>query len=40
MKVPLEKKLITHEFKLDDLSAAIEQATDVDHALNVIIEIC
>lgn len=32
------EKLITHEFKLDDLSEAIEQAADVDHALNVIIK--
>lgn len=32
------EKLITHEFKLDDLSAAIEQATDVEHALNVMIK--
>lgn len=31
------EKLITHEFKLDNLSKAIEQATDVDNALNVII---
>lgn len=31
------EKLITHEFKLDNLSEAIEQATDVDNALNVII---
>lgn len=32
------EKLITHEYPLDDLSAAIEQASDVDHALNVIIK--
>ncbi len=32
------EKLITHEFKLDDLSEAIEQAADVDHALNVMIK--
>lgn len=32
------EKLITHEFKLDDLSKAIEQATEVEQALNVIIK--
>ncbi len=32
------EKLITHEFKLDNLSEAIEQATDVENALNVIIK--
>ncbi len=32
------EKIITHEFKLDNLSEAIEQATDVDNALNVIIK--
>lgn len=32
------EKLITHELKLDDLSEAIEQATDVEYALNVIIK--
>lgn len=32
------EKLITHELKLDDLSEAIEQATDAEYALNVIIK--
>lgn len=31
------EKLITHEYPLDDLASAIEQASDVDNALNVII---
>lgn len=31
------EKMITHEFTIDDLSKAIEQASDVDNALNVII---
>lgn len=31
------EKLITHEYPLDDLAMAIEQASDVDSALNVII---
>lgn len=31
------EKLITHEFPLDDLAKAIEQASDVDNALNVVI---
>lgn len=31
------ERIITHEFPLDDLSKAIEQATDVNNALNVII---
>lgn len=31
------EKLITHEYCLDDLAKAIEQASDVDHSLNVII---
>jgi len=31
------EKLITHEYKLDDLSKAIEQASRVDEALNVVI---
>lgn len=30
--------LITHEFSLNELSNAIEQAADVDHALNVVIK--
>lgn len=30
--------LITHEFSLNELSNAIEQAADVDHALNVMIK--
>lgn len=30
-------KMITHEYRLDDISAAIEKATDTDSALNVII---
>lgn len=33
------EKLITHEFKLDDLALAIEQATKVEEALNVIVSI-
>ena len=32
------EKMITHEFALDDLSKAIEQASDVENALNVIID--
>lgn len=32
------EKLITHEFSLDDLALAIEQAADVDHAWNVLIK--
>lgn len=32
------EKLITHEFELDDLAVAIEQAADIDHALNVMIK--
>lgn len=31
------EKMITHEFAIDDLSKAIEQASDIDNALNVII---
>jgi len=31
------EKLITHEYLLDDLAMAIEQASDVDSALNVIV---
>ncbi|MBQ8619272.1 MAG: zinc-binding dehydrogenase [Clostridia bacterium] len=31
------EKLITHEYRLDDLAKAIEQASHVDHALNVMI---
>lgn len=31
------EKLITDEYQLDDLSRAIERASDVDHALNVVI---
>lgn len=31
------EKLITDEYKLDDLSRAIERASDVEHALNVVI---
>lgn len=31
------EKMITHEFSIDDLSKAIEQASDVEHALNVIV---
>lgn len=31
------EQLITHEFPLDDLAAAIEQAADVEKALNVVI---
>ena len=31
------EKLITHEYPLDDLATAIEKASDVENALNVII---
>lgn len=31
------EKLITDEYSLDELSAAIERASDVDNALNVVI---
>lgn len=31
------ERMITHEFELPELSKAIEQAADVDHALNVMI---
>lgn len=31
------EKLITHEYPLDDLAIAIEQASDVNNALNVLI---
>lgn len=31
------EKLITHEYPLDELAMAIEQASDVDSALNVVI---
>ena len=30
-------KMITHEFAIDDLSKAIEKASDVDNALNVVV---
>ncbi len=32
------EELITHEFKLDDLSEALEKASDVNNSLNVIIK--
>lgn len=32
------EKLITNEYTLDDLSKAIEKASDVDSSLNVIIK--
>lgn len=30
-------KMITHEFAIDDLSKAIEKASDVDNALNIVV---
>ena len=33
------EKMIIHEFSLEKLACAIEQASDVDHALNVIIKV-
>lgn len=34
------ESLITHEYRLDDLAEAIETASDVDRALNVMIGFC
>lgn len=33
------EKLITHEFSLEKLACTIEQASDVDHAWNVIVKV-
>ena len=34
------ERIITHEFPLDELEAAIRMASDVEHAGNVIIKMC